>query len=253
MFEKPSIDLSSLRPDFTAVVVGASGGIGGAFTTALIDDPQCGRVYAFSRNGQTPSQGRASKLMQARMDVTDPASVEAGFQSVGDKIDLVICAVGLLHDDDLSPEKSWRQIEAASFSRVLTVNTIGPALVGQNALDRLNKSHKSIYAALSARVGSISDNRLGGWHAYRASKAALNILIKTFAIELERKNGSALAVGLHPGTVDTALSDPFQANVPDGRLFTPHYSAACLLNVLNDLSTKDSGGLYAWDGQSIPP
>lgn len=249
----PDIDLSSFRSDFTAVVIGASGGIGRAITSALANHSQCGRVYAFSRNANVAGFNETLKVMQARMDVTDPASVEDGFGAVGDKLDMVICALGTLHGDTYSPEKSWRHIDAAAFADVLAVNTIGPALVARHALDRLSKADKSAFAALSARVGSISDNGLGGWHAYRASKAALNMLIRNFAIELSRKNKSALAVGLHPGTVDTELSKPFQSGVPDNKLFTPDYSAACLLNVLNGLSTRESGGLYAWDGQSIPP
>ncbi|MBB35646.1 MAG: hypothetical protein CME88_05685 [Hirschia sp.] len=249
----PPIDLSSFRPDFTAVIIGASGGIGRALTAALSTHPQCGRTYAFSRSGQVSGFGDNSRVMQARMDVTVPESISAGFDACGDNLDLVICATGTLHGAGLSPEKSWRQMDADAFAQAFAINTTGPALVAQQALGRLNRSHKSAFAALSARVGSISDNHLGGWHAYRASKAALNMLIRNLAIELARKNASALAVGLHPGTVDTPMSEPFQSNVAEAKLFTPQFSAACLLNVLNGLSNNESGGLYAWDGQSIPP
>ena len=110
----------------------------------------------------------------------------------------------------------------------------------------------AVFAALSARVGSIQDNQLGGWHAYRASKAALNMLLKTLSIELARRNPTALCVGLHPGTVDTRLSEPFQRGVPEGKLFSPRRSARCLLNVLDRLSPEQSGQVFAWDGQPIP-
>ena len=248
----PEIALDSFANDFTAVVVGASGGVGGALVQALAKNKNCGRIYAFSRSGQTAAQGGSAKIMQARMDAANPDSIESGFAAVGDKLDLVVCATGVLHGDAFGPEKSWRQIEAEAFAEVLAVNVTGPALVAKTALDKLAKGRKTAFAALSARVGSISDNRLGGWHAYRASKAALNMLIRNFAIELARRNKHALAVGLHPGTVDTALSKPFQANVKDGALFTPEYSAACLLNVLNGLTSEESGGVYAWDGALIP-
>ena len=139
------------------------------------------------------------------------------------------------------------------MAHVFAINTIGPALVAKHALPVLDKDHRSIFAALSARVGSISDNRLGGWHSYRASKAALNQIIRTCSIELARKNRTALCVGLHPGTVDTGLSEPFQSNVPDGKLFTPTRSATSLLSVLNGLDETDTGQCFDWAGERIDP
>ena len=132
------------------------------------------------------------------------------------------------------------------------VSLIGPALVAQAFLPKLAKNKKTIFAALSARVGSISDNRLGGWHSYRASKAALNMLIKNFSIEVARKNKQAIIVGLHPGTVDSRLSKPFQKNVKPEHLFSADYSAKKLLQVIDQLTVKDSGGCFAWDGKKIP-
>jgi NAD(P)-dependent dehydrogenase (short-subunit alcohol dehydrogenase family) len=125
-------------------------------------------------------------------------------------------------------------------------------LVAKHFLPLLARDRKSVFAALSARVGNISDNRLGGWHAYRASKAALNMLLRTLSIELARANPRAMYVGLHPGTVDTTLSAPFQATVPEGKLFTPEFAAARLLEVLDRLEPVDSGNVIAWDGQQIP-
>jgi NAD(P)-dependent dehydrogenase (short-subunit alcohol dehydrogenase family) len=138
------------------------------------------------------------------------------------------------------------------MERSYRINAIGPALVARHFLPLLAADRKSAFAALSARVGSIGDNGLGGWHAYRASKAALNMLLKTLAIELARRNPGALCVGLHPGTVDTGLSRPFQRGVPEGKLFTPRQSARLLLNVLDGLSTEHTGQVFAWDGQRIP-
>jgi NAD(P)-dependent dehydrogenase (short-subunit alcohol dehydrogenase family) len=165
----------------------------------------------------------------------------------------VIVATGLLHDGELVPEKSLRDLSAEKFLRLFEVNTILPALVGKYFLPKLNRENKSIFAALSARVGSISDNQLGGWYAYRASKAALNMIIKNAAIEIGRQNKQAVIVGLHPGTVDSRLSKPFQSNVADGQLFTPAFSAQKLLEVLETLTQEKSGKCFAWDGQEITP
>lgn len=244
--------MASLREGFSAVVVGASGGVGAAIACLLADNPRCGRVHALSRSGEVGELAGVDAITQGPIDLTDADSVARAMDDCGEDLDLVVCAAGVLHGEDFGPEKSWRQIEADAFAHVFAVNTIGPALLARHALDRLGRGRKTAFAALSARVGSISDNRLGGWHAYRASKAALNMLIRNFAIELARRNRHALAVGLHPGTVDTPLSEPFQANVPEGKLFTPDYSAARLLHVLDGLTPQDSGDVFAWDGQPVP-
>lgn len=139
------------------------------------------------------------------------------------------------------------------MSRVMAVNVIGPALVAKHFLPHLPREGKSIFAALSARVGSISDNSIGGWHSYRASKAALNMVLKNVAIETARKYKSAAVIGLHPGTVDTGLSAPFQSNVKDGKLFTSQQSAQYLLSVLNNANAESTGKIFAWDGQEIQP
>ena len=138
------------------------------------------------------------------------------------------------------------------MQRSFAVNAIGPALAAKHFLPLLAEDRKSVFAALSARVGSISDNSLGGWHAYRASKAALNMILRNLAIELARRHDKAICVGLHPGTVDTGLSSPFQGSVPPGRLFSPAEAAGHLLKVVDGLSPADSGGHFAWDGRRIP-
>jgi NAD(P)-dependent dehydrogenase (short-subunit alcohol dehydrogenase family) len=152
----------------------------------------------------------------------------------------------------LQPEKSWRALTAQSLAQSFAVNAIGPALLAKHFLEGLATGEKAVFAALSARVGSIEDNRLGGWHSYRAAKAALHMLVRTFAIELARRNPTALCIALHPGTVDTALSRPFQSGVPDGRLFTPRHAAECLLQVIDTLDASASGNAFAWDGQRLP-
>ena len=228
--------LSSFEPGLHAVVIGASGGIGAAFADLLEKDRQVASVTRLSRS--------------TGFDLTDPASIAAAAAALTVAPDLVILATGLLHADGLSPERDLRQLSAAAFAMAFAINATGPALVAQALLPLLPKGRKTLFAALSARVGSISDNRLGGWHAYRASKAALNQIIRTIAIEQARKNPGSIVIGLHPGTVDTGLSKPFQRNVKT--LFTPAESAAHLLGVINGATSASNGQLYDWKGKAIP-
>jgi len=243
--------LASFGGCLNAAVIGAAGGIGGGFVEQLANAPAIKRLYALSRSRPVliPSAAQWHQI-----DIQNEASVAAAAAAIGESgpLDLVVVATGILHDDGgLTPEKTWRALDGDAFAKIFAVNTIGPALVAKHFLPVLARDRKAVFAALSARVGSISDNQLGGWHAYRASKAALNMLIRTFAIELAYRNPSALCVGLHPGTVDTNLSAPFQGNVPDGKLFTPATAAASLLNVIDSLNESDSGRLFAWDGLPI--
>jgi NAD(P)-dependent dehydrogenase (short-subunit alcohol dehydrogenase family) len=165
--------------------------------------------------------------------------------------DIVIVATGRLHGYGLQPEKSMRALEADALMESYRINAIGPALIAKHVLPKLPRDRKSVFAALSARVSSISDNRSGGWHAYRASKAALNMLIRNGAIELAVRNPKAVCVTLHPGTVDTDMSKPFLSNVPNEKLFSPDVSARHLLGVINDLTPEQTGRLIAWDGRII--
>lgn len=247
-----SITLSSLPENYRAIIVGASGGIGAALVRHLVADPRCGRIHALSRSGNTPVD---AKVRRGAIDLEDPASIAAALERVTAEgpVHLAIVASGILHGDDFGPEKTWRHLDASSMAKVLAVNTTGPALVAAAVLDALPREGKSVFAALSARVGSISDNRLGGWHAYRASKAALNQIIRTCSVELARKRRDALIIGLHPGTVETALSEPFRGNVPDGKLFTADYSAQCLLQVIDTLTPEASGRCFDWQGEEVTP
>ena len=231
-------------PGKRAIVFGASGGIGGAVTAQLRQSGDY-EVLAGSRSGSG----------DFHFDLTDESSIARSAQQVGSgkPIDFVFIATGLLHrDDGISPEKSWRALDATNMSEVFAVNAVGPTLVAKHFLPLLRRDRRAVFAALSARVGSIADNRLGGWHSYRASKAALNMILRNLAVELGRTHPQAVVAGLHPGTVDTGLSAPFQKGVKPERLFTADHSAERLLAVVEGLTPADSGGVFAWDGARIP-
>lgn len=232
--------LASFMPGSRAAVIGSSGGIGRAFVSALEADPSFEQVMPFSRSG--PGQF---------IDLADETAIAQAADAAGDKLDLVIVATGILHGASIQPEKTMRELDGTAMAEVLAANTIGPALVAKHFLPRLRRGRKTVFAALSARVGSIGDNRLGGWTSYRASKAALNMVIRTLSIEHARRYPESIAIGLHPGTVDTNLSAPFQRNVPEGKLFTPQIAATQLLKVIDGLQSRDTGGFFAWDGQAI--
>ncbi|GGC97173.1 SDR family NAD(P)-dependent oxidoreductase [Aquisalinus flavus] len=244
-----TVDLSSFGKDITAVVFGAGGGIGSAFVNQLAAHDAVVRVHALSRKPAASS----GKVRFTGCDITDEEQVRAAAQAIDGPIQLCLIATGILHGDDIAPEKSTSALEAEMMARVLRINTIAPALAAKHFLPLLDRDRKSTLAALSARVGSIGDNRIGGWHSYRASKAALNQIIRTMSIELARKNRQALIVGLHPGTVDTGLSEPFQKNVPDNKLFSPDYSTGEMLSVINRLTADDSGWCFDYAGKRIEP
>lgn len=235
--------LSTFASPMRAAIIGG-GGLGGAVAAALSSSAVAATVIRLSRR-----EG-ADHLL----DVTDENSIADAATAVkkGGPLDLVFVATGMLHDNDVSPEKSLSALDPAAMAKLHQVNAVGPAMVAKHFLPLLAKDRKAAFAALSARVGSIGDNRLGGWHSYRASKAALNMLIKTMSIELRRRNPDALIVGLHPGTVATELSAPFRSGVKEGQLFTPERSARAMLSVLDRLTPKDSGAHFAWDGARVP-
>jgi NAD(P)-dependent dehydrogenase (short-subunit alcohol dehydrogenase family) len=231
-----------------ALVVGASGGLGAALIARLTADPRFKQVTAWSRSA---SDATNASVTTRRIDLRDEATIEAAARDLAE-VDLVILATGLLHDGDLKPEKTWRSLDAAAMMRAFEINTIGPALVAKHVLPLVPRDRRAVFAALSARVGSISDNRMGGWYSYRASKAALNQIIRCLSIELTAKRPQAICVGLHPGTVDTGLSRPFQTHVAEGKLFTADQSATHLLTVIDQLTPDQSGRVFDWAGQEIP-
>ncbi|MGB7654908.1 MAG: SDR family NAD(P)-dependent oxidoreductase [Novosphingobium sp.] len=235
----------------SAIVFGASGAIGRALTARLMTKGEHTAVYAAVRDTGADLPRGAVPL---RFTLDDEAAISAALDAVSEPLDLVIVATGLLHDParGIAPEKSWRALDPAVMAAVYAANAIGPALIAKHALPRLPRDRRAVFAVLSAKVGSIGDNRLGGWHAYRASKAALNMLVRNFAIECARSHPLAVVAALHPGTVDSALSAPFQRAVVPGTLFSPDQSAGYLLDVIAALTPADSGGLFAWDGRRLP-
>lgn len=242
--------LESFGQNLRCVVVGSSGGIGAAIVNALVESEQVSRIHALSRAGRSHPSPKVANLT---FDFTDEDSLIAAAQALQEvkPFDLIIVATGLLQGAGISPEKNLRALSHDGFAKSFEINTIGPAMTAKYFVPLLRRDSKAVFAALSARVGSISDNRLGGWYAYRASKAALNMVLKTLAIEIGRRFKNQIIVGLHPGTVDTDLSKPFQSNVPDGKLFTAEFSAEKLLTVVDRLSFDDSGNLFDWAGQRV--
>jgi NAD(P)-dependent dehydrogenase (short-subunit alcohol dehydrogenase family) len=244
--------LASFGQRLNIAVVGANGGIGAAIARQLDTSPNVSNVFRLTR---VPHRNGASGTrilldLENEKTIADAATAVA---CAAESLHLVIVATGVLHDgQSLQPEKSWNALTVPALERAFRINATGPALVAKHFLPLLAADRKTAFAAISARVGSIQENRLGGWYAYRASKAALNMLIKSLSVELARKRPRALCVGLHPGTVDTPLSEPFQRNVPDGALFTPNQAAELLLRVMDSLTPENTGNQFAWDGRQIP-
>ena len=233
-----TLNLDSFPEGFRALVIGASGGIGQAFVNELETHPRCDSVVGLHRHSQP------------RLDFDDEASIGAAATSLsqGAKFHLIINAAGMLHSANFSPEKKLGELSYGQLETTFRVNTFGPALVLRHFCPLLD-TQRGVLAVLSAKVGSIEDNRLGGWYSYRASKAALNMLLKTAAIEVKRSNPQAVLVSLHPGTVNTGLSKPFKGEqigrpAPD--------AAADMLGVLNRLSPIESGGFIAYTSEHLP-
>ena len=224
-----------------ALVIGASGGIGAALLAQLQHEARFDRVLGLSRRSQPA------------LDLLDEASIAqsaAHVVGLGLPLRLLIDATGLLHGQGLQPEKTWQQLDPVQMAQAFAINAIGPALLMKHFLPLLPRAGRAVFATLSAKVGSIGDNHLGGWYSYRASKAALNQLVRTAAIELRRRQPQALCVALHPGTVATGLSAPFaktglQVQAPDP-------AAARLLGVIDGLQATDSGGFFNHDGSVLP-
>lgn len=250
--------LSSFDTPVTAVLIGASGGIGQAMLAQLLDDPKVSRVYAFARQIPDSLKQQAAtdpgRFSVHAIDLSQEASIMACAERIKEVTpNLVLVTTGLLHSGEQMPEKSWRSLDSDYFHQQMQINALAPALLAKHLIPLMPKNQRAVFAALSARVGSIGDNRLGGWYSYRASKAALNMLLRCTAIEAKRGWPRLVVAGLHPGTVDTSLSQPFQARVPADKLFTPAFAARSLLQVIDGLGPEDSGNVFAWDGQLISP
>ena len=223
-----------------AVVIGAAGAIGAALCEALESGGGYAQVLRLSRSGEPG------------INLLSEASIEgaAAFASAHGEIRLVINAAGFLHDVRFAPERSWRDIDPQHMREAFAINAIGPALVMKHFLSLLPRHGRATFATLSAKVGSIGDNRLGGWHSYRASKAALNQLVRTAAIELKRVRPQAICVALHPGAVNSKLSAPFAKTGLNAR--APEEAARDLLRIINALTPEQSGGFFDYSGAPLP-
>ena len=254
--------LSAFEQPVVALVQGASRGIGLGLVRCLLEDPQVEMVWASSRD-PFASQGlrqldraHGARLMMVEMDILDEDAIEQVTEQIRQahgRLDLLLNVTGLLHDAStgMSPERSLRELNLEHMRRSIEVNAIGPALVIKHMHSLMRHGQRAVIANLSARVGSIGDNRLGGWYGYRAAKAAQNQITRTASIELGRKAPKLLCVALHPGTVDTQLSQPFQGNVKPGKLFDVPRAAAQLLDVLDGLGPEDTGTFWDWAGEPV--
>lgn len=228
-------------PAGVAVVIGAGGGIGAAVLAQLRASDRYVRVIGLGRFTAPP------------IELTDEGSIEAAAAWIGETglpPRLIFDASGFLHDERFTPERRLQQLDPAHLAKAFAINAIGPALLMKHFLPLLPRDGRSVFATLSAKVGSIGDNRMGGWYGYRASKAALNQLVHTAAIELQRRAPHAICVSLHPGTTDTELSRPFAKSGLDVR--PPAQAAAQLLELIDRLEPGDSGGFFDYAGRPLP-
>ena len=244
----------------SALVVGGNGGIGFGFVQSLLESPQFDQIFATYRQPHT-----AQKLMQLaqqeprlhciQMDIAAEDQIASGLaqvSAIAPQLHFVINCAGFLHTETIAPEKALRQLHSEHLMRYFQVNSIGPALLAKHLLPLLSHAQQNLFATISAKIGSIEDNRLGGWYGYRASKAALNMFLKTAAIEYGRRSKQTAIVLLHPGTTDTALSEPFQRGVPPEKLFPVSKTTDLLMQVLKQVHIHDSGSFYSWDGSPLP-
>lgn len=256
------------------LVVGANRGIGLGLVQRLLhnnpgsgDNPDSGKlgcpigtVYATYRQIASPQleallEQHPDRLRIIPMDVTQESQIAQGIaqiQAQTGRLHLAVYCVGILHEGNLQPEKSLQQIQANHLMHYFQVNSIGAVLLARYIWPLFKHGEQSVFASISAKVGSIGDNRLGGWYGYRASKAALNMLMRTVAIEYSRKSPKTIVVMLHPGTTDTRLSEPFQRTVSPGQLFSVERTATQLLQVIKELQPEDSGAFFSWDGSRLP-
>jgi len=241
----PNIDLSSFQTPMHVLIIGASGGIGSALYEHLKDHPQVALLV-----------GTARQIVpgMVALDLSEEQSISSVAADLKHRapFNLIVNATGFLHGDTTFPEKKLDDLNQNDLQAFFNINAIAPALLYRYFLPLLSKDGKAVMAHLSARVGSISDNQIGGWYGYRAAKAAQNMITKTASIEARRKFKNAILLGLHPGTVDTGLSAPFQSAVSPNKLFSAQDAAGHLLKQINKASLEQSGSCIAWDGATIP-
>jgi NAD(P)-dependent dehydrogenase (short-subunit alcohol dehydrogenase family) len=231
------------------LITGATGGIGNAFVDALARRSGVEQITATFHCSQ-PAAEYPGVIWQ-RLDLTDEAAVRDWAPGAGE-IDWLINAAGILHTPAQGPEKTIRHLDPAFFLDSVRINALPSLLLAKHLQDSFRHGRPAVFASISAKVGSIEDNRLGGWFSYRASKAALNMCLKTLAIEWRRTLPNVSVVALHPGTTDTALSKPFQRNLRPGQLFRPAQTVGYLLQVIDGLEPEQSGRFLAFDGERLP-
>ncbi|ACK69284.1 short-chain dehydrogenase/reductase SDR [Gloeothece citriformis PCC 7424] len=243
------------------LIVGASRGIGLGFVEQLLNRIEVEQIFATYRlptsatellTLESQAQGKLSCLP---MDLTIEDQIIEGINQIQSRVNqlhLVINCVGILHEGELKPSKSLKQVSSDYFMRYFQVNSIGSVLLAKHLIPLFRHDQPSIFASISAKIGSIGDNQLGGWYGYRASKAALNMLMKTVSIEYGRISPKTIVVTLHPGTTNTDLSKPFQKNVPPEKLFSVERTVKQLLTVIDNLTEHDSGQFFSWDGTRLP-
>jgi NAD(P)-dependent dehydrogenase (short-subunit alcohol dehydrogenase family) len=250
-----------------ALIVGGNRGIGLGFVQALLSPALAEQFQTAIAHLYVTYRSEVSAELAAiaashpdlvtliPMDITDESQIAQGIAQIQcqvSRLHLVMYCVGFLHEAGIQPEKSLQQIQADHLIRYFQVNSLGAVLLAKQMLPLVKHSDRSVFASISAKVGSIGDNQLGGWYGYRASKAALNMLMRTTAIEFSRKSPKTLVIMLHPGTTDTELSKPFQRNVPAEKLFPVDKTVAQLLNVMANLQPEDTGQFFSWDGSRLP-
>ena len=229
-------------------IFGANGSIGQALCAHYQKQSD---VYAFTRNDFDIDESGLVKILLD--DFNEDSVFQAANKFDNDFFDKIIVSIGILHNESFMPEKRIEEVSSDQFLETIRINTLIPTLIAKSFYKKLKKNDKSTLAFLSARVGSITDNRSGGWYSYRASKAALNMVIKNLSIELRRYNQELVVIGLHPGTVDSHLSQPFQKNLEDSKIFSADFSVLKLSSVIDSLDIDDSGKCIAWDGEDILP
>ena len=229
-------------------IFGANGSIGQALCAHYQKQSD---VYAFTRNDFDIDESGLVKILLD--DFNEDSVFQAANKFDNDFFDKIIVSIGILHNESFMPEKRIEEVSSDQFLETIRINTLIPTLIARSFYKKLKKNDKSTLAFLSARVGSITDNRSGGWYSYRASKAALNMVIKNLSIELRRYNKELVVIGLHPGTVDSHLSQPFQKNLEDSKIFSADFSVLKLSSVIDSLDIDDSGKCIAWDGEDILP
>ena len=229
--------------NLNVAIFGCSGAIGKALCIEYINKPNIDNIIAYSRSGE---EFENNQIKSIKVDYCNEQSLAEAASSLQIKLDIIIVAIGALDN----PEKSIRDLSIEKFLDMFNANTIPTALIAKYYLPCLYRDRITKFASISARVGSIQDNELGGWYSYRASKSALNMILKGLSIEQQRSNHDSIIFGLHPGTVDSKLSRPFQKK--NKEYFSPEFSAKKLVNVIDAKTVDDNGKIFAWDNTIIP-